>query len=65
MNTLSTRTACVRMAILLASVCALDAAVVAFTRQPLVWARWIPGLIPILAPLTVWELFRNSSKAAK
>jgi len=53
------------MAILLASVCALDAAVVAFTRQPLVWARWIPGLIPILAPLTVWELFRNSSKAAK
>jgi len=65
MKTLSTRTAAIRMAVLIASVCALDAAVVLCTKQPLVGARWIPALIPLLTPLTVWEVFRTSEKITK
>ncbi len=65
MNTLSTRTAAIRMAILLVSVGLLDATVAALTEHPLMWVRWIPGLIPFLAPLTIWEVFRDSAKSSK
>jgi hypothetical protein len=53
------------MAILLVSVGLLDATVAALTEHPLMWVRWIPGLIPFLAPLTIWEVFRDSAKSSK
>ena len=65
MKTLSARTAAIRMAILIVSVGAFDAAAVALSDHPLLWARWIPGLIPLLSPLILWPIIRESVNTAK
>ena len=44
------------MAILIASVVALDGAVVYFSQKPLIWAATIPGLIPLLTPFVLFSL---------
>jgi len=54
MEFVSTRTACIRMAVLLTSVCALDALVAAFVPHPLHLCATIPGLIPLMTPAVLF-----------
>jgi len=56
----SARTSAIRMAILIASVAALDAAVVFFAHKPLFWAGTIPGLIPLLTPFVLFSFDARS-----
>jgi hypothetical protein len=53
MDKLSARTACIRMAIILLSVCAIDAAVALFVAKPARLCAVIPALIPLLTPLVL------------
>jgi len=53
MDKLSARTACIRMAIILLSVCAIDAAVPLFVAKPARLCAVIPALIPLLTPLVL------------
>jgi len=53
MGKLSARTACIRMAIILLSVCAIDAAVALFVANPAHLCAVIPALIPLLTPLVL------------
>jgi len=55
MKVVSTRTAAIRMGILIVSVAALDAAIVFFAKKPLFWAGVIPGLIPLLTPAVIFS----------
>ena len=50
------RTSAIQMAILIASVVALDGAVVYFSQKPLIWAATIPALIPLLTPFVLFSL---------
>jgi hypothetical protein len=48
MEKLSARTACIRMAIILLSVCAIDAAVAFLVAKPARWCAVIPALTPLV-----------------
>jgi len=49
----SVRSCAGRMAILLCSVAALDAAAALFIAKPQLWCALIPALIPILTPVAI------------
>jgi hypothetical protein len=57
----STRTAAIRMAILLCTVAAIDAAAALLIPNPRLWCAVIPALIPIFTPAVLFS-FRRSSK---
>jgi hypothetical protein len=59
MQMVSTRTAAIRMAILL---CAIDVAAALLIAKPRLWCAVIPALIPIFTPAVIFS-FRGSSKA--
>jgi hypothetical protein len=51
----STRTAAIRMAILLGVVAAMDAAAALLIAKPLFWCLMIPVLIPIFTPAVLFS----------
>jgi hypothetical protein len=61
MQMVSTRTAAIRMAILLLAVCAIDIAAALLIAKPRVWCAVIPALIPIFTPAAIFS-FRKPSK---
>lgn len=50
-----------RMAILMLSVVAIDAAVALLSQHPAMWCAIIPGLIPLLTPAAIF--FPNARPA--
>jgi hypothetical protein len=55
MQMVSTRTAAIRMAILLCLVVALDAAAALLIAKPQVWCAVIPGLILVFLPVVLFS----------
>jgi hypothetical protein len=55
MQMVPTRTAAIRMAILLCVVGALDIAAVFLTSHPRLWSALIPALVPMLTPVVIFS----------
>ena len=53
MQILPVRSCALRMALLLVSVAALDAAIAFLVAKPQIWCAVIPAIIPIFTPLTI------------
>jgi hypothetical protein len=62
MQTVPVRSAAIRMAILLISVCALAVAAVFLAPNPRLWCAIIPALIPLLTPVVLLPLLAKSRK---
>jgi hypothetical protein len=59
MHTVPVPVAARRMAILLCSVAAIDAAVAFFLQHPKVWCALIPVLIPLLTPAVLFIPYKK------
>jgi hypothetical protein len=62
MENLPARTAAIRMAIVLVSVCALDIAAVFLIPHPRIVCVIIPTLVPLLTPVILMPLRAKASK---